>query len=402
MLDLAAFTYTDSGVQDKSGEDNEAVLYSGRGVNLAGADYVELPDVGATKSITVLVRSSTDTFIYATDDATQTEDAINIITADGTWKEVILTFPNAVSGKIRLGAIGAGPSFFSGDLANARCYDASSALLDQFYLNEHTDVAASGLDGLVVVGRNGNTGQYVNCAAVVQIAGDVGGLTPPQVLGMDFNRYSSVTPTPVLDPNGAILVPESLNKGIDALGNNIEELRSSTTMNADGSGYSVTPDDDSLDLTTEATWVIKGNLYGVPAASSAIITKDEIGGTGNRSWAIWKRSTDLVSEAVVTISENGTTVSVSKFGGLTDNDSVIAVVFDGSGATPADKLKFYVDGSPQTGDFFFGTIPTSIPVTTTPIHIGRWSNASDGLAYSTSDVKIYNRALTAEEVAKFS
>ena len=189
VLDLAAFTYTDSGVQDKSGEDNEAVLYSGRGVNLAGADYVELPDVGATKSITVLVRSSTDTFIYATDDATQTEDAINIITADGTWKEVILTFPNAVSGKIRLGAIGAGPSFFSGDLANARCYDASSALLDQFYLNEHTDVAAGGLDGLPCVGRNGNIGQYVDCAAVTQIAGDVGGLTPPQVLGMDFNQY---------------------------------------------------------------------------------------------------------------------------------------------------------------------------------------------------------------------
>jgi len=189
VIDLGDFDFNSSEVPDISGEDNNAVLYSARGINLAGAGYVEMPDVGATKSITVLARSSTDTTLYATDDATQTEDASVALVADGTWQEVTLTFTNAISGLIRLGSDGT--SFFSGDLADARCKDASDNLLDQFFLNEHTDVAAGGLDGLPCIGRNGNIGQYIDCAAVVQIAGDVGGLTPPQVLGMDFNQYRS-------------------------------------------------------------------------------------------------------------------------------------------------------------------------------------------------------------------
>ena len=187
VLDLSSFTFESVEVADISGENNNAALYSGRGVNLAGSDYVELPDVGTTKSITVLARSSTDTTLYATDDATQTEDATAALVADGTWQEVTLTFASAITGEIRLGSDGA--SFFAGDLANARCRDASDDLLDQFYLNEHTDTAASGLDGLPCIGLEGNIGQYVGCAAVIQVTGDVGGLTPPQVLGMDFNQY---------------------------------------------------------------------------------------------------------------------------------------------------------------------------------------------------------------------
>jgi len=190
VLDLSSFTFESAEVADISGENNNAALYSGRGVNLAGSDYVELPDVGTTKSITVLARSSTDTTLYATDDATQTEDATAALVADGTWQEVTLTFASAITGKIRIGSDGT--NFYSGDLADAECYDSANAILDQFYFNEHTDTAASGLDGLPCIGREGNIGQYVGCAAVIQVPGDVGGLTPPQVLGMNFNERISL------------------------------------------------------------------------------------------------------------------------------------------------------------------------------------------------------------------
>ncbi len=167
VLDLSKFTYTSVEAPDISDEDNDAVLYSGKGVNLDGTgDYVELPNVGATKSITVLVRSGTSSTLYATDDAAQTEDASVALVADNTWQEVTLTFTNAISGAIRLGTDGT--SSYIGDLADARLYDASSNLLDEFYLSEHTDTGANGLDGLPVVGRNGNIGQYVGCAAIVQ------------------------------------------------------------------------------------------------------------------------------------------------------------------------------------------------------------------------------------------
>ena len=48
------------------------------------------------------------------------------------------------------------------DIADLRLYDDNGDLLDQFYLNEHTDMA-NGLDGLPVVGRNSNIGQYIGC-----------------------------------------------------------------------------------------------------------------------------------------------------------------------------------------------------------------------------------------------
>ena len=166
VLDLSSFDYSLPEVPDISGEGNNAVLYSARGINLAGAGYAELPNVGATKSITVLARSSTDTTLYATDDATQTEDASVTLVANDTWQEVTLTFASAISGAIRLGTNGT--NFFSGDLADAVCKDASGSKLDQFYLNEHTDTSFEGIDGLPLVGRNGNVGQYVDAAAVVQ------------------------------------------------------------------------------------------------------------------------------------------------------------------------------------------------------------------------------------------
>lgn len=190
VLDLAGFNFTANQVSDISDEDNDAILYSARGVSLDGVgDYATLPDVGtAVKSLTLLAKSGSNTTVYATDDAAQTEDASGTIVANDTWQEVTITFASAISGAIRLGTDGA--SLFTGEIADVKFYDAASALIDQAYLNEHTDTVANSLNGLPLVTRNGNVGTYTGCAAVVQDGGATG-TYPPQVLGMDFNQSSS-------------------------------------------------------------------------------------------------------------------------------------------------------------------------------------------------------------------
>jgi len=588
VLDLAGFSFGNPEAPDISSEDNDAVLYSGKGVNLDGTgDYVELPNVGATKSITVLVRSGTSSTLYATDDAGQTEDASVSLTADSTWQTVTLTFTNAISGAIRLGTDGA--SSYTGDLAHARLYDASSNLLDEFYLNEHTDTAANGLDGLPVVGRNGNVGQYVGCAAIVQegmdsalaglgayagklwfdgvddylqqayakttgnvftlsfsfvfseslatvfdklidiqgaaseqilldlrdvsgswaiggayddgtnryvidtftsnvtlvdgtlynvsvvididndtaiittngvtdnttsipalttfsvtqaaIGASVGGVTnyyhglitsvdiesgeltwdgtisdattqgwtvngspnsiaelrkqPPQVLGLNFNRYSAVTPTPVLDPAGAILVSESFNAGIDALGNTLTS-RTSKTFNADGSGYALVPDADSLDLTTEATWVFYTRNPIVDNGSTAefILSKSSFTDANtDRSWVFVLQDGDLkmwTYDSIGTFSSRQ--LNLSDF----DSRDVNVIAFTYNAGT----VNIYLNGSFVRQST---TAPASLNATVRGVGIlADPASGTSLLDTPVSDVKIYNRELTADEVATFA
>ena len=69
---------------------------------------------------------------------------------------------------------------FTGELAYVRFYDASSNLIDEAYLNDHTDETANSLNEKTLVTRNGNIGSYTGCAAVVQ-EGGASGTYPPQV-----------------------------------------------------------------------------------------------------------------------------------------------------------------------------------------------------------------------------
>jgi len=403
VLDLSNFDFSFVEVPDVSGEGNNAILYSARGVSFAGSGYVELPDVGATKSITVLVRSSTDTTLYATDDETQTEDASAALVANDTLQEVTLTFASAISGKIRLGSDGL--NSFSGELADAVCKDASGSTLDEFYLNEHTDTAAIGLDGLPCIGRNGNVGQYVGGAAVIQVPGDIGGLTPPQVLGLDFNRYSAITPTPVIDPDGDILVPKALTGSLDALGNPIEKPRDNNTFNADGSGYALVPDSgasstfqtESLGILNEATWRFKGNFHG-PAVSESEAMLGKWGpSSGARSFLFTRSGSNPDDNEIrIALSSNGTAVNRQDFQTI-DADSLWVVRYDG----PNGILKVERDGVELVSQDTVGAFPSSLHVSNIPFVI--CANGEEGEVINLSSrpisgIKIFNRYLTDEEV----
>jgi hypothetical protein len=79
----------------------------------------------------------------------------------------------------------------------------------------------------------------------------------------------------------------------------------------------------------------------------------------------------------------------------------VTFVYDGTGATDADRLKVYKDGVQLNGSFT-GTIPAQLNNTARPISIGRemisnpaYAQPFDGLI---DDVRIYNQSLTSSTI----
>jgi hypothetical protein len=73
----------------------------------------------------------------------------------------------------------------------------------------------------------------------------------------------------------------------------------------------------------------------------------------------------------------------------------VTLVFDGTQAGNAARLKGYVDGAPVTLTFS-GTVPSTTTSNATPINLGTVGGAlTRGLV---DDVRIYNRALTSTEI----
>ena len=87
-----------------------------------------------------------------------------------------------------------------------------------------------------------------------------------------------------------ILVGASLtDSSKDALGNDIIDPRGSKTFNADGSGYALVPDSDSLDLTTAASWVLKADVSGESDENKGYLAQWS-SSDGQRSWIAFKSS----------------------------------------------------------------------------------------------------------------
>ena len=181
------------------------------------------------------------------------------------------------------------------------------------------------------------------------------------------------------------------NDQIDALGNAILEPRRNTQqLNLFGEGeYSSTPDSDSLDVTTEATWEIWGNFYGVPSTTGALIGKHD-SGASKRSFLLSNHPADNADQVRLISSSDGTSANLSRIEGMPDE--VIQLVVTHSGST----WVAYINGVSTS---ISGATPaTSLFVNDIPYEIGY--NAGSNLPYTgkIGSAKIYNRALTADEV----
>ena len=157
------------------------------------------------------------------------------------------------------------------------------------------------------------------------------------------------------------------------------------------SQYLAIPNSSSL---TPATFTASSWIYvtGGENTYRDIVSK---GGSGTQSWAFQINTTTNNTECWV--SANGSTL-VSAFGttqftaasGNFNKWFHITCTYDGS------TVRVYVNGVQQGTASVSGTIFSS----TNTITIGRWSGAStDFFRGSIDDVRIYNRALSAQEVA---
>jgi|9_EtaG_2_1085328.scaffolds.fasta_scaffold04939_3 hypothetical protein len=534
---------------DLSGEGNDAILYSGRATRLDGVgEYIVLPAMGTpVRKIKVLARADAGQIL-----GVQTEPPgvlLNVTQTPpftgGVWQEVELELEvtsggNApLAGELRLGSSIFG--FFAGDIARATLEDFSGNVLDVINFNNHADVDVNGLNGKPVISLNGRIGRHVGGLEVIQEAGDIGGLTPPQVLGLDFNQYlyfngvdtqidcgaplipangdfvlSGISQTfydgstfdalfsQYFDPpsegrflviardgnlglfigsslgnveiessgvdltqpfnweversgdtftlrvNGVdvgsdtrnisiyqgrnsfigsaptvsnsyfeginrvfldgvqltgtesgtfenVLVPKALTGNLDALGNPIEKPRTSNTFNADDVGYALIPDSNSLDVTTEATWVFKGNFHG-PAVSESEAMLGKWGpSSGERSFLFTRSGSNPDDNEIrIALSSNGTAVHRQDFQTI-DADSLWVVRYDG----PSGILKVERDGVELVSQDTVGAFPSSLHVSNIPFFICANGEEGDVINLSsrpTSSIKFYNRYLTDEEV----
>ena len=188
-----------------------------------------------------------------------------------------------------------------------------------------------------------------------------------------------------------LVTASDANDQIDALGNAILEPRRNTQqLNLFGEGeYSSTPDSDSLDVTTEATWEIWGNFYGVPSTTGALIGKHD-SGASKRSFLLSNHPADNADQVRLISSSDGTSANLSRIEGMPDE--VIQLVVTHSGST----WVAYINGVSTS---ISGATPaTSLFVNDIPYEIGY--NAGSNLPYTgkIGSAKIYNRALTADEV----
>lgn len=75
------------------------------------------------------------------------------------------------------------------------------------------------------------------------------------------------------------------------------------------------------------------------------------------------------------------------------------MVFDGTQAANADKMKMYFNGV-QVSMLYGGTLPTIVPPSNNPVYLANYYSVGAGfLKGAMRDVRIYNRALSASEIA---
>lgn len=72
------------------------------------------------------------------------------------------------------------------------------------------------------------------------------------------------------------------------------------------------------------------------------------------------------------------------------------MVFDGTGAANADRLKLYLDGAPVTLTFV-GTVGTTVPTNAIGANIGRYSFTGAVADALISEVRVYKTALQADD-----
>jgi len=154
------------------------------------------------------------------------------------------------------------------------------------------------------------------------------------------------------------------------------------------------PATEGVSQLTVSTWV-KGSTY--PALTCFVCKANLSGSPTQYSWVFETYGTNAV---VAGIAPTTTTdaYGTSPTNSLTTNAwNHVVMVFDGTQTGNTNRLKIYINGKLQTLTFG-GTIPATTQATTSNVKIGATSDNARFFTGSLDEVKIYNTALTADQV----
>jgi hypothetical protein len=372
-------------IPDLSGNANTATLYTGIYVSTNGttdkAINASYPNqLGVRLSIWVKPVGTTAGVYFG---STAGGTVLSGLTA-GVWQKVI--FSGSAADELVLGWDGT--TFYAAAWSDAELSNIPSFLGGTSDVVAHWklyDSAAASLDGypaLDCVG--GYHGTYTGCA---------GGSGEPDILqtaGEDFNINTTTY------VGKTVYVAQSeVTQDVDALGNSITNPRpNERVLNlTTGTGYATVADSASLDLTTAATWEIWGDFSDVTTEKYALHMYDF--SNGKRSWGFTFGTTYAASRrGMLRLGANtGAAAYAASFDIGTGVKQILATFNSGI-------IVVYVNGVAATLSVEFGSPPASLFVTDTGIRVGASFGNTSKMDSQIGDIRIYDRALTADEITK--
>jgi len=206
------------------------------------------------------------------------------------------------------------------------------------------------------------------------------------VWGYQIEKADSVGPyIPTISAQTSeVLLPQGLTSGRDITGVNLfENVRKQGALNLDGNSWAEVHDNESLDITDEIT--LEAWVYWDDSVSHGILSKWNYG-AGKASYLILKISADNFRFYLSSTGSNAALIENTTT--ITSGWNHIVGVYDGT------NIKCYlngaVDGSTAYSD---GIFPNDLN-----LEIGKYGSAN--YPNDIAQPRIYNRALTAEEVQR--
>jgi len=195
---------------------------------------------------------------------------------------------------------------------------------------------------------------------------------------IDWNKHT-------LDGTNEVLVPQGLTSGRDLLGNLFENVRKQGALNLDGNSWAEVHDNASLDITSEIT--LEAWVYWNGSTAKGLLGRWK--GAGSlKSYLLFANTT---TAAQFLISNNGSAnYAISTSTSISIGWNHIVGTADGS------KVKIYLNGAFENE----AAAAVSIYTTNLPVEIGRLSDGGNVFDDQIAQPRIYNRALTAEEVQR--
>ncbi len=207
------------------------------------------------------------------------------------------------------------------------------------------------------------------------------------VWGASLTASSAVTPyVPTLataQPT-PVLLPQGLTTGRDITGVNLfENVRKQSALNLDGQSWAEVHDNASLDVTTAIT--LEAWVYWDDSLNKGIIGKWDYSAS-KASYLLYKLS---ATNFRFYVSNNGTSVYITTNGtNISNGWNHLIGVYDGA------NIKCYLNGSAD------GSTSYALGIFQSDVNLEIGKSTSEILPNQIAQPRIYNRALTAEEVQR--